>query len=154
MDTRQRQCGQQRAGAQQQIAPFQSFAILRDAVLGLSTHLVLTHGALLFLVMHLKPTLLRHIIHRLGDRGMPGQPGALVDTQAETGRASHAVASGPRRSRRLLFSASSQKAQKTQSPRKEGQCSRKWCRARVRRAVAGTAGRCGCCSARHRLAID
>ena len=55
----QRGRGQQRGAAQQQIAPFQSSVAWRDAVLGLSTHLVLAHDAIPFcsiLAMHLKPT--------------------------------------------------------------------------------------------------
>jgi hypothetical protein len=53
-----RECrrGDKRAAAQQQIATFQSFAAWRSAVLGLPTHVVLTHEALLCLMMHLKPT--------------------------------------------------------------------------------------------------
>src|SRR6202011_1278497 len=50
-----------RAAAQQEIAAFQSSAILRDAIHWLSKFLVLTHDALLFLVMPLKPTWLAEV---------------------------------------------------------------------------------------------
>src|ERR1700675_2784490 len=53
---RQHRRRQQRTAAQQQIAPFQSLAILCDAIFQLFADLVLTHNALLFLLMHLKPT--------------------------------------------------------------------------------------------------
>jgi hypothetical protein len=49
----QGQCGDQQRTAQQQVAPFEAFAVPGDANLGVSIHSVITHGVLSVPVMYL-----------------------------------------------------------------------------------------------------
>src|SRR5260370_34715175 len=55
-DSRERRGGDQRATTQQEVAAFQSCAGRFAAGLGLLWNLILAHGVILFLVIHLKPT--------------------------------------------------------------------------------------------------
>jgi hypothetical protein len=60
-DGRKRRSGDQRTTTQQQIAAFQSCAGRLGAGLGLLLNLILAHGVILSLVLHLKPTWLAEV---------------------------------------------------------------------------------------------